>query len=82
MTIWRMRIACYLRKATDPHSEYVFLTAFPLRRWLYGHASMLRYTYIASIVQWLINFVYILFLSCRLDVYYALLYFFFKEIQT
>ena len=23
MTIWRMRIACWIRKATDTHSEYV-----------------------------------------------------------
>ena len=28
MTIWRMRIACYISKATNTHSEYVILTAF------------------------------------------------------
>jgi hypothetical protein len=28
MTIWRMRIACWIAKATDIHSEYVILTAF------------------------------------------------------
>ena len=29
MTIWRMRIACWIPKATDAHSEYVILIAFP-----------------------------------------------------
>jgi len=29
-TIWRMRIACWILKATIPLSEYVILTAFPL----------------------------------------------------
>jgi hypothetical protein len=28
--IRRMRIACWITKATDTHSEYVILTAFPL----------------------------------------------------
>jgi hypothetical protein len=57
-------------------------TDFPLQQWLHGHASILRYTYSAPIVQWLINFVYILFLSCRSDVCYTLLYFFCKEMRT
>jgi hypothetical protein len=30
MTIWRMRITCWIPKATDTHSEYVLLIAFPL----------------------------------------------------
>ena len=29
LTIWRMRIACWITKATDIHSEYVNLVAFP-----------------------------------------------------
>jgi len=28
MTIWRMRIACWIPKATDTHLEYVILIAF------------------------------------------------------
>ena len=31
MTIWRMRIACWVTRATDTHSEYVLLIAFPLQ---------------------------------------------------
>ena len=30
MTIWRMRIACWTTKATNTHSGYEILIAFPL----------------------------------------------------
>jgi len=33
MTIWRMRVACWITKATNTHSEYVILIAFPLQQW-------------------------------------------------
>jgi len=46
VTIWRMRIACLITKATDTHSECVILTAFPLLHWLGERSSMLRHTYI------------------------------------
>jgi len=29
MKIWRMRFPCWIPKATDTHSEFVILTAFP-----------------------------------------------------
>jgi len=45
MTIWRMRIACWLTKATNIHSEYVMFIAVPLQQWLHERASMLRYMY-------------------------------------
>ena len=45
-----MRIACRIHKATDTHSEYVILIAFPLQQWLHERVSMLRYTYIARLV--------------------------------
>ena len=32
--IRRMRIACWILEATDTHSEYVILIAFPLPQWL------------------------------------------------
>ena len=47
MTIWRMRVACRIPKATNTHSEYVILNAFPLQQWLPERASMLRFTYSA-----------------------------------
>jgi hypothetical protein len=34
----RMRIACVITKATDPHSEHVILTAFPQYQWLRSRA--------------------------------------------
>ena len=50
MTIWRMRIACWIPEATNTPSEYVILTAFPLQQCLHERASLLRYTYIACLV--------------------------------
>jgi hypothetical protein len=43
MTIWRIRIACWILKATNTHSEYVILIAFMLQKWLHEGASLLRY---------------------------------------
>jgi hypothetical protein len=50
LTIWRMRIVCWVTKATNTHSECVILTAFTRRQWLHESASVLRYTYIACLV--------------------------------
>jgi len=47
LTIWRMRIACWIPKATNTYSEYIILIAFPLQEWLHERTSMLGYTYIA-----------------------------------
>jgi hypothetical protein len=49
--IRRMRFACWITKATDTHSEYVILIAFPRQQWLRERASILRYTYIACLVS-------------------------------
>ena len=32
MTIWRMRTACWITKATNAHSVYVILIAFALQQ--------------------------------------------------
>ena len=45
MTIWRMRIACWILKVTDTHS-----LAFPRQQWLRERPLVLRYTYIACLV--------------------------------
>jgi len=50
-TIWRMRPACWLPKATNTHSKYVIIIAFALQQWLHERTSMLCYTYIACLVQ-------------------------------
>jgi len=45
-----MRIACWITKATETHSEYVIRIAFPLHNRLRERVSMLGYTYIDCIV--------------------------------
>ena len=45
VAIWRMRIAFWIHKATNTHSEYVVIFPFPLRQWLHERASLLRYMY-------------------------------------
>jgi hypothetical protein len=47
----RKCIACWIPKATDMHSEYVILAAYPLQQWLHECASILRYTYITCLVH-------------------------------
>ena len=49
MTIRHMRIAYWVPKATNTHSQYVILIAFSLQQWLHEQALMLRYTYIACV---------------------------------
>jgi hypothetical protein len=34
MAVWHMRIACWILKATNTHSEYVIIIALPLQKWL------------------------------------------------
>jgi hypothetical protein len=50
VTVWRMRIACWIPNATNTHSEYVILIDFPLQQRLHEGVSMLPYTYIACLV--------------------------------
>jgi hypothetical protein len=54
--IRRMRFACWITKATDTHSEYVILIAFPRQQWLGESASLLRL------------YVYFLFCSGKVNV--------------
>jgi hypothetical protein len=46
ITIWRMRIACRITKATHTHThthtQKVIIIAFPLQQWLHEPALMLR----------------------------------------
>jgi hypothetical protein len=47
----RIRIACWINKATKTQSEYVILIVFARHQWLNEHASVLRYTYIACLIM-------------------------------
>jgi hypothetical protein len=42
-----MRIASWINKATDTHSEYVTVAAFSLLPWFHESASILRYSTIS-----------------------------------
>ena len=44
----RMRFASWITKATNTHSEYVVLTAFPLQQWLRERVSCLLYVHCLS----------------------------------
>jgi hypothetical protein len=52
----RMRIACWISKATNAHLEYVILFAFPQQQWLHERASMLRYSSLPSMFCYLLPF--------------------------
>jgi hypothetical protein len=51
-TTRRMRFACWIPKATNTHSEYIIRIALSLQQWLHERATVLHYTYIASMVYW------------------------------
>jgi hypothetical protein len=51
MTIWHIRIAYWIPKATNTYSEYVKITDFLLQQWLHKCASTLCFTYSASLSQ-------------------------------
>ena len=46
-----LRIACWILKSANAHSEYVILLAFPLQQWYRERASMSRYMCIACLVK-------------------------------
>jgi hypothetical protein len=55
ITIWRMRIGCWIPKVTNTHSEYIILIDFPLQQWLRERASEFRYAYFVCIVRLLFH---------------------------
>ena len=50
MAIWRMRIACWINKATHKRSEYVIWIAFLLQQRMHERALMLHYACPACLV--------------------------------
>jgi len=50
MTIRRTRIACWIPKATDTHSEYVIHLSFPLQNTYTSEPQCWVYTYLASLL--------------------------------
>jgi hypothetical protein len=62
MTKWRIRIARWVTKVTDTHSEYVILIVFLLQKLLHESASVLGYTYVACLVKGLCSVVLVHFI--------------------
>jgi hypothetical protein len=52
MTIWRMRIVCWITKATNTNLECVLLIAFPLQKWLQESVSVLYFTNIDCLISY------------------------------
>jgi hypothetical protein len=52
MTICRLRISLWVLEATNTHSQYVKVTAFPLQEWVHERSSLASYTYIACVVTY------------------------------
>ena len=50
MTIWCMRIAFWIPKATNTHSEFVIFIGYVRQQWFRESASMSGYAYIACLV--------------------------------
>jgi hypothetical protein len=55
ITLWHMRIAYWIQKAINTHSEYVNLITFPLQLWLHERASVLRCTLPAGYTRFLLK---------------------------
>ena len=54
-----MRIPCRITKAISTYSGYVIHTAFPRQQWLRERATMLRYMCIASVVDLVLQALYL-----------------------
>jgi hypothetical protein len=48
MTTWRMRIVCWIPRATDAHSGCVILFVFPVQQWLHERALSRGHTILTS----------------------------------
>ena len=48
MTVWLMRIACWIPKATNTQSVHVILIDFPVLLWLHESANMFSYMHFSS----------------------------------
>ena len=55
MTVWHMRIACWITTATSTHTDCIILIVFPLQQCLQERYSMLGYTYIACLVTCIVT---------------------------
>ena len=55
MTVWRMRIACWISRLKTPTVGICKNYAFPLQLWFHERASILRHTYIFFLASHLLS---------------------------
>jgi len=67
MIIWHTRFACWVTKATNTHSEYVILIAFPLQQWLHESTSLLTLYVHCLLVRSLFTWSFRLFTSYKFN---------------
>jgi hypothetical protein len=60
-TIWCVRVACCMPRASDSHSGCVIVIGVALQQWMHENASMLRHTCIANLVKHIKGFLSFLF---------------------
>jgi hypothetical protein len=51
MTTWCINIACFIPKATNTNSQYIILTAYQLQQLFHERVSIIRYTYVATLLS-------------------------------
>ena len=51
MSIWRMRIACWIPTVKNAHSGYLIVNSSLLQQWLQERTSLLSYMYIARFLK-------------------------------
>ena len=72
MTIWRMRISCWVTKARNTHSEYIIPIAFPRQQWLRERAWMSRYTKYIAWLFLILSSIYLYAFRAICSVFHAL----------
>jgi len=55
--VWRLYISCWIKRATDEHSEFLILIAFLRQRWLSECASVLRYITLCLLLEMLRHYI-------------------------
>jgi hypothetical protein len=68
-TILRVRIACWIPKATNTLSEYVILVACLLQQRLHEHTSLLRFTYVTCPVIFKSFRIYLSVITCSVRMF-------------
>jgi len=67
MTIWRVRVARWMPRASDTRSGCVIFIALALKQWMDENAPILRHTCIANLVKHIKGFLSFLFYFSKFE---------------